>query len=179
MKSWAKIIFVICAVIIFYVAASPGIAAAQNKGGTKPSNGDYSLCRDENLIGNYYKMVLFTETPERGESAWIHNIPYHYLAFFPDRYYSYLASDKEITTPAKLEELLQWPRKSSHLMLYTLGSKGDLNLYNGKVINYRYRCFVIKADSGVYKKGDLILTGYNREAKSELYKIYRLWYKRG
>ena len=137
----------------------------------------YQLCNDASIINHTYKMMLFSETPKRREASWVEAVPYHYLAFYKDNYYSYLASTKEILKAEQLNKLLQqWVVKNSHTLKYTLDNTGDLILYDNKLPKYRYRCMEITQNHEQYKKGDIILTGYTKNAKSQLYKLYRKWY---
>lgn len=133
------------------------------------------LCKEEDLIGGTWKMMTMSETPPRREAVLYEHVPYHYLAFYPDHYYAYVASDAEITTPAALQKVLQWPQPAHRILKYTLDNKGLLNLYLDKKMLYSYRCLAMAADGGGYRKNDLILTGYTRK-KTQLYKLYRRWY---
>ena len=150
------------------ILALPQISAAEEA--------NYRLCKPEDLVGNTYKMVLFRETPPVLENSFVNSVPYHYLAFYQDNYYSYLAASQEIMLPQNLNQDLLWARKKNHILRYTLDNKGELILYDGKKINYRYRCFAVLSNYEQYIKGDVILSGYAKKSKSQLLKIYRRWY---
>jgi len=134
------------------------------------------VCKTEDLSGGTWKMVQFHETPSFREAQWIKTIPYHYLAFYPDHYYAYLATQNEVQTPSALQKAMTWSQNGKHRLQYTLDDKGVLDLYLDKKLNYRYRCFAIKATQNGYQKGDLVMTGYTKNAKSEVYKLYRRWF---
>ena len=137
----------------------------------------YQLCDNAGIVNNTYKMLLFSETPKRREASWVEAAPYHYLAFYADNYYSYIASIKEIRKADQLSKLLQqWVIKPPHILKYSLDNTGDLILYDNKLPKYRYRCMEITKDHEQYKKGDIILTGYTKGSKSQLYKLYRKWF---
>lgn len=138
---------------------------------------DYQACTDAGLLNHTYKMILFSETPKRREASWVDVAPYHYVAFYADHNYSYLASTKEITKAEQLNKLLQqWTIQSKHTLKYTMDNTGDLILYDNNIPKYRYRCLEITNDYQQYKKGDIIFTGYTKDSKSQLYKLYRKWF---
>jgi len=119
-------------------------------------------------------MVDFRETPERAEALWVEQVPYHYLGFYPNNLYAMIATNREIIkTPRQAEEFF---RSYRHILKYSLASDGILNLYDNEKIRYSYRCIVQLKSKKLLVKGDLILTVYTKKKKSELYKLYRLWY---
>ena len=137
----------------------------------------YKLCDNSGIAHNTYKMILFSEIPERREASWVEAVPYHYLAFYADNYYSYIASTTDIIKAEQLSQLLQqWTIQKSHILRYTLDNTGDLIMYDNNTPKYRYRCMQITQNHEQYKKGDIILTGYTKNSESKLYKLYRKWF---
>ncbi len=155
---------VLCLLLPYSAIAASGL----------PSN--QQLCREENLIGGTWKMVQFNETLPSYETSWVRDIPYHYLAFYPDHYYAFVATSTEMKTPAQLQDVLTWPQRGPHVLRYTLDSSGVLNLYIDKTINYSYRCVAVVKTAGDYEKYDLLLTGYAKDGKSTFFKLYRRWF---
>lgn len=143
---------------------------AQDSGGSATQK----PCVSEDIIGHVYKMVEFKETPPRSETVWLQHFSYSYLAFGQNSSFFSISTNREIKDLKKLEQAIA-PRPGSNKM-YTLDKSGVLNLLiNGKP-HYSYRCIEILKPTGAYVKDDLVLTGYTRKAKSELFKLYRRWY---
>jgi hypothetical protein len=134
------------------------------------------LCRTEDLMGGTWKLMQMVETPPRKEAAWYRDIPFHYLAFHLDHSYAYIASTQEFKKPIDVQNALLWTEKGKHDLQFTLDDQGVLNLFVDKTPKYSYRCLTIKATQAGYVKGDLILTGYTRKARSQMYKLYRRWF---
>lgn len=143
---------------------------------------DYSLghterlCKEEDLIGGTWKLVQMDEVPPRREFGWFRDVPYHYLAFYSDHYYSFAATPEERMTPDQVSTLLKWPIKEQASLRYTLNATGVLNLYAGKVMLYSYRCVAVLQNHDKYVKNDLILNGYTSRKKTQVYKLYRRWF---
>jgi hypothetical protein len=135
--------------------------------------GSQHLCQENDLKGTYV-MVDFHETPAGAESSFHDKFPYQYLAFNPKHSYSFAAFAKAIKSKPELERFL--PHQEDGNKKYILRSEGLLELYTGSNIVYNYRCVVSLADAGIYKKGDLSLTGYTKKQETEFYKLYRHWY---
>jgi len=144
-----------------------------------------SLMAEENLFGNRtpctektlagtYKLLELSEVPLGREATWFRNTPYHYLAFYPEHNYSFVALNQEAAAPEEVIKALQWPKRNNHALNYAL-DKGILTLTNDGKIDYSYRCLVIKEAQGLTKKGDLVLMGYTKD-RTQIYKLYRLWF---
>ena len=136
------------------------------------------LCKEQDLIGGTWAMIQFQETPPRKEASLVAAIPHHYLAFYPDHYYGFVAIDREMKTPTEVQKALSWSQKTNppRVLKYALDKTGVLDLYIDKRVNYSYRCVAVQASVGGYMKNDLILTGYTRGGKTQLYKLYRRWF---
>ncbi len=149
-----------------------------------PQKKDYHLCKDEDLVGGTWKLVLFRETPPHREATYYRSIPYHYIAFFPQRVYAFIATNKEIMSAASLQKTMQ-----ASLMLsqeaslrqrlgkyYSLSNGGVLGLYRGKKGLYSFRCIAVSNTQGDFVKGDLVLVGYTKKKRTQIYELYRRWY---
>jgi len=140
------------------------------------SNDQQRLCTYPDLIDKTWKAVQLTETPARREAAWYRQIPYHYLTFYSNRQYSSVATNMELPTPDAVQKAFLWPTQGKHVLQYTLSKQGVLNLYVDKDITYSYRCVVVTEPHSYFVKDDLILTAYTKNAKTQLYKLYRRWF---
>lgn len=136
----------------------------------------YHVCSNADLVGGTWKMMKMTETPPRKEAEAYQHVPYHYLSFYPNSMYSFVAINLEIMQAIKLQQAMLWPEKQKRVLRYTLDDKGVLNLYIDNKVTYSYRCLAIASAYGGYIKGDLVLTGYTEKGKTVLYKWYRRWF---
>jgi hypothetical protein len=147
---------------------------------TSPQEGyvpspEHRMCVGTDLMGETYKMLVLREAPAKSEAAWVNQAPYHYLVFYTATAYSFIASDREITTPDEARKAMTWPQKSNHVLNYTLDDQGVLDLYLDGELKYHYHCLTTDISTpGSYQKGDLILTATTK-ADTSLYKWYRRW----
>jgi hypothetical protein len=128
------------------------------------------LCTAADLHG-VFVMINLTETPEGAEASWYRQAPYHYLAFYPDKTYSSMAVGSPIDKLADLKNALK--EKGGAEFKYKIGDQGVLELVNGKVTQYGYRCYAVTDNSNSNQKGDLILSGHGNGNPSNLVKLYR------
>jgi hypothetical protein len=138
-----------------------------------PKDKTQRFCLDEDLLGHAFVMVDFKETPPRREASWIRAIPFHYLKFMENNKYSSVGTNRKIDSVQKAEGYL----KSANIQnnTYRRTDDGILDLILNDHILYHYRCIaILKPKDEHFQKGDLILRGYTKKGKSELYKQYRI-----
>jgi hypothetical protein len=155
---------------------APKQVQANNDLNRAPPADYYHICTNADLENGYWKLVLLKESPKRKEYSFYRHIHYQYLAFLPGNIYSYVATNHEIMKPVDLRKALLWPERTTHKLKYTLDDQGVLNLYLDRKVTYSYRCLAISKDKDEFKKGDLLLKGYTRQSRTELYKLYRRWF---
>jgi hypothetical protein len=141
-----------------------------------PPGSAQRVCTNPDIIGKHYKLVYLDESPRRGEAAFYLEFPFHYITFYPNYSYSFVATNKELTNPLALDKKLLWPLKYKRVLRFYLSPKGDLTMYFDKDIWKQFNCITVTQTVGAFQKGDIILTGYTKKAKSKVYKLYRIWY---
>lgn len=172
-RSKAQIGMMAAAVVSFFsfscahAQTDPALAAP----GSEPTQ---RLCKDEDLTPHVFKMLDFKETPPRAEALWVSEFPYHYLAFGPNKSYAAMAFNTEFKDPKRIVKFLNGTFNRNNF--YALDKNGTLTIVQNEKIKYVYRCVAVLKKYDVYLPGDLILTGYTKRRKSELYKFYRRWY---
>jgi hypothetical protein len=163
----ARIIVTAIALVLFPLAEVQAQDAAYEKDLQR-------VCSKEDLTGHAYQMVDFKETPPRGETQWIKSFPYNYLAFYPNNRYVSIALGSQVEDSKKLQSLMGM--NFGNTMTYSINQSGILTLLYGSDISFTYRCVEVLKPLDDYRPGDLILKGYTRKRRSEIYKLYRRWY---
>jgi hypothetical protein len=151
-------------------ALCSGLVQAQELAAT----GVQRLCLLQDLENHTFKRMEFVQTPPRGESNLAIMFPHDYIAFQQGYTYTARASNIEIPTKAKAEEILRPPPNNPKR--FTLSQDGVLNLIVHDKIKSSFRCVAVLKSAGKYIPGDIILNGYTRKGKSQIYKFYRRWY---
>jgi hypothetical protein len=132
-------------------------------------------CTEKDVLGTFV-LMQFSETPG-GDALRKYNIfKNQYLAFYPEHTYAELATNIAVTSPTVLDNRLNPNGRQKNNNKYVLDDDGTLGLYKGNSINYVFTCIVNLIPNGDYLKGDLLLTRFAEEGRSQISTLYRRWY---
>ncbi len=146
--------------------------AQDQQAAPKKNDKSQRVCTDDDLIDHMFRMVVFKEMPARRETNWVHAVPYHYLSFSEDNNFMAVATNIKFKTLDKLKNMMK-PKKGA-VYKYRLDSSGVLDLTLNDKILYHYSCIaILKKKTEGFEQGDIVLRGYTRKAKTQLYKVYR------
>ncbi len=147
--------------IVLVLAAKRG--AAENAA-TRP-------CAAGDLNGTYV-LAGFREIPPSGFSILAQQFPYKFLAFYPAAAWSQESFNAMPANPLVLAADL---RRQMQGRSYTIQPAGEIIFNHGRSVEFAGTCAVrLQAGNG-FQENDLILSGHDAEAPSEVHKLYRRW----
>lgn len=136
-------------------------------------------CEDTDIMGGMWKMIYFKETPPRRHSKFNRKINQQYLMLRADSYYARLRSRRSLDDAEKAKRIIKPDTRPGFEQKFLLNHKDkgtEIIFMEGKTPLYRHSCRIVTVPTAVFKKGDMILTGYTRGAGTLLYELYRRWF---
>lgn len=138
-------------------------------------------CSEADIIGGLWKMVYYRETPPRKNDRYNRKYKHQYMSLSGGEHFFYkLRSSKSFDDMEKVKKLIKPETRPGYEQKYILkqlaDEKSEIVFLSGKKALFRHSCTIVKKPVGVFKEGDMILTGYTQGGKTLLYELYRRWF---